>query len=152
MFDLVKATLQKYGLKVEFIVAQCYDGAATMSGIHNGVAAKFRQLNEMAIFVHCHAHKLNLALQDACKNDSSIRDCLDLISSLATFINDSAKRHALFKHLQDPKHATTLKQLCETRWASRSRALKAVKQSFPAIMTFLKVIFLLIEFLYRNPY
>jgi hypothetical protein len=43
-------------------IGQGYDGAATMSGSKNGVAARILRDYNTAVFVHCHNHKLNLLL------------------------------------------------------------------------------------------
>ena len=47
------------------MVAQSFDGAATMAGIKSGVAKRFIEKIPHAVFVHCYAHKLKISLQDA---------------------------------------------------------------------------------------
>jgi hypothetical protein len=42
--------------------AQGYEGAADMSGIHRGVQARIRERIPTALYVHCNAHVLNLAI------------------------------------------------------------------------------------------
>jgi hypothetical protein len=42
--------------------AQGYDGAASMSRIHRGVQARIRERIPTALYVHCNAHVLNLAI------------------------------------------------------------------------------------------
>ena len=37
------------------------DGAAVVTGCHNGLGVKLKQLNNILIQVHCVAHRLNLA-------------------------------------------------------------------------------------------
>ena len=49
-----------------YLVGQCYDGAANMSGWRNGLNVKIRALAFMALYVHCYAHQFNLCLVDAC--------------------------------------------------------------------------------------
>ena len=46
------------------MVSQGYDGAAVMSGCVSGVQKRIRDLVPQAIYVHCHAHCLNLVLVD----------------------------------------------------------------------------------------
>lgn len=140
IFELVKETLTKYGLKVELIVAQCYDGIAKMTQIHRDVAAQVKQLNGAAINVHFHAQEFNQVLQDACsRKDSSVRDCLGLVDTLATFINEASKRQSLYRHFQDPKTSALLKKLSEIRWNCRYTAFNSVKEHFPGILSILKV-------------
>ena len=47
-------------------VAQCFDGAAVMSGRCTGVQSRIRELCPKAIYVHCFAHRLNLVIVDCC--------------------------------------------------------------------------------------
>ena len=50
------------------LVAQGYDGASVMSGKHKGVAKVIKDKATFALYVHCHAHRLNLALVDTVKS------------------------------------------------------------------------------------
>ena len=68
-------TLSKYlflfmdGLELNyarFLVGQCYDGAASMSGWLTGLNMRIRAIALMALFVHCYAHQLNLYLVAGC--------------------------------------------------------------------------------------
>lgn len=40
---------------------QCYDGAANMAGVRNGVAKMFSDEESRPVFTHCYGHVLNLA-------------------------------------------------------------------------------------------
>ena len=44
------------------------DGAAVMTGRHNGLGVKLKQSNNILIQVHCHAHKIKLAALQASKD------------------------------------------------------------------------------------
>lgn len=50
------------------LVGQGYDGAAVMSGALSGVAKRVQEIAPSAEYVHCHAHRLNLVIVDACKS------------------------------------------------------------------------------------
>ncbi|XP_067031378.1 uncharacterized protein C17orf113-like [Acropora muricata] len=50
------------------IVGLGTDGAAVMTGRHNGLGVKLKQLNNILIQVHCVAHRLNLAASQASKD------------------------------------------------------------------------------------
>ena len=52
--------LKRDGLKIEDCRGQGYDNGANMAGKYNGVQARINGLNELAIFVPCAAHTLNL--------------------------------------------------------------------------------------------
>ena len=64
LFYLVLDKHQKLGLDISKLVGQCYDGAANMSGCEKGLASRVQEVSSLAIYVHCYAHLLNLALQD----------------------------------------------------------------------------------------
>ena len=58
-------TWSKLRLDPAKIVGLCFDGAANMSGIHRGLAAlMIERCSPQALYVQCHAHLLNLAIQD----------------------------------------------------------------------------------------
>ncbi len=58
------STLSLFNLDLSSVVSQGYDGAAVMSGCVSGVQTRIRELAPQAIYVHCHAHCLNLVLVD----------------------------------------------------------------------------------------
>ena len=123
------------------IVGQCYDGAANMSGISKGVAARFKSINKKALFVHCYAHKLNLALQDTCSKIIEVRNCIGTVNSIYSFIEASPKRHAIFEKLQIEQNQSrlTLKHLSDTRWSSRDKAFRAINENLAVIFDTLEV-------------
>ncbi len=106
------------------MVGQSYDGAAIMSGIKNGVATKFINMIKTAVYVHCHAHELNLALCDASMQIKDVSDVIDIIENILVFIRRSEKRYALFEHIKDNSKKERLKLLAATRWESRYASIK----------------------------
>ena len=141
LFALLTDTLLSLGLSLNQVRAQCYDGASNMRGRYSGLAARVQEVENRAIYIHCHAHQLNLALQSACCAVRDIRNALGTVSSLYTFLEGSAKRHAKLTEIQQASAtgsgnhpALTLKRLCETRWSSRYRSVHAVFSNFSAIL------------------
>ena len=59
-------TQQGYGPDIDHMRAQGHGGAANTAGIHGGVQAKIRHCVPDAVYVHCKAHSLNLAIEHAC--------------------------------------------------------------------------------------
>ena len=94
------------------------------------------------INIHCYCHLLNLSLQDSCTSDRLIGNTLGSVNALYDFLEASAKRHSKFEAVQKAintaKPPTTLKHLCETRWASRYRAVHAVKDLYDAVIKVLQ--------------
>lgn len=142
LFALLTDTLLSLGLSLNQVRAQCYDGASNMRGRYSGLAARVQEVENRAVYIHCHAHQLNLALQTACCAVKDIRNVLGTVSSLYNFLEGSAKRHAKLAEVQhssvtnsSSNHPViTLKRLCETRWSSRYRSVQAVLSNYSAIL------------------
>lgn len=138
-------TLEEYGIDVNNIRGQGYDGAANMAWKHRGIQARIRQRVPYANYTHCCVHPLNLAIVHACK-DSLIRNLIDTVQTIAFVFDYSAKRLLQFKESleldTDVKDAidrkTKLKTLCETRWFSRVDFLTTFLQCYDAIVAALR--------------
>ena len=139
LYNLLKSLIESFKLSLKCLVGQGYDGAATMSGNKSGVATRISKDFPVAMYVHCHNHKLNLALVDASSHYREIRDTLNTVENIYAFVERSAKRHAQFQHIQDSNKKVTLKKYCQTRWSSHLDALKAVVKTYTEIRTFLTV-------------
>nr|CAH7760531.1 unnamed protein product [Callosobruchus chinensis] len=115
------------GINSLYMVGQGYDGAAAMSGQFQGVQQHIREKNDLAIYVHCASHSLNLAISDACEI-SSIRNCFGSIGKKA--IDD----------LESETSATRLKQLRPTRWIQRHESVLVFLELQQAIINALESI------------
>ena len=83
----ILATLDNVGLPLAQCVGQAYDGASNMSGSRSGTAAIIAQQNPMAVYTHCKAHTLNLALMKSCKvvpqiSESLLFNCWFIVYSI----------------------------------------------------------------------
>ena len=141
LFELVNKIMNTLGLSIQNIVGQCYDGASNMKGEFKGLSSRIKVVNNKAIYIHCYAHQLNLALTHSCTNIKEVRNAIGNVNCIFSLIGASAKRSGIFREIQKDSNAeTTLKRLCETRWASRSRSFSAVLENFPVICAALKAI------------
>ena len=107
-----------------------------MSGACNGVKAKIMEQNPRAIYIHCHAHQLNLALVDSCKKLPSASDFFGLLEQLYVFMSSSVP-HSLFLKKQKELHFASeirLVKLSDTRWSCRHTSINAVKTTISAIV------------------
>lgn len=93
--DALLSVLLLWGLDMSCLVGQGYDGASVMSA-GNGVQGKVRAQYPKAIYIHCRAHVLNLAISSGCTSVPSIRDLFDDVGKLTWFMFGSAKRKELF--------------------------------------------------------
>lgn len=58
----IKDCLCRMSLPIELCRGQCYDGASVMAGAVAGVSSRIAADQPRAVYVHCLAHSLNLAL------------------------------------------------------------------------------------------
>ena len=92
MFNLAKDTIQSLNLDLKNIVGECYDGASNMCGIHGGLATLMKETSPLSIYVHCYAHRLNLALEGSLSLVQNLKNTLGTIQSLYNFIGGTAER------------------------------------------------------------
>lgn len=104
-------------LDCDFLYGQEYDGAANMAGRLKGAQTIIRSIHPKALYVHCAAHSLNLAVSSA-YNIQSIKNCLGIIEKYYCFFNFPKRNHELLEVINngdwEPK-VKTLKRLCMTR-------------------------------------
>ncbi|CAF4388677.1 unnamed protein product, partial [Rotaria magnacalcarata] len=120
------------------------DQTTVFSGIHNGVAAKFRALFNLAIlFIHCRAHALQLAVISAADSIPDICKSLSTLKSLVNFINRSSVRLTLFEDIQSIFRNNHIKliQPGDTRWFSNSLAVRSVVHSYQSLLATLENIY-----------
>ena len=115
------------------------DGAAVMTGIHNGVGAKLREDNPHLVQVHCVAHKLTLAAGQVCRDNSLFNEYQLILKNIYRYFNYSAVRYNELRALQDllksdeDMRQVTLKELACFRWLSLEAAVKAISDVYPAV-------------------
>ena len=130
LYELVKTAVSNLKLRLEDIVAECFDGAANMSGARKGLAVRMKECSPLSIYVHCHGHQLKLVLQDTITTIEPLQKALGVIQSLHNFLEESPKRHAIFKDIEvedeDEDVTMTIKSQSATRWSCRWAAVKAV--------------------------
>ena len=133
--------LTKNKIPLKYCVAQCYDGASVMSGRMNGVQARFRELCKTpCIYVHCHAHRLNLVLVDACAQVRCAGDVLGLLELIYVFISVSSLRHGKFISIQQNDNVKVLEMpmQSDTRWVCKLKAVSTFKNRLKQVMHLLK--------------
>lgn len=127
-FNTVTDQLKKIDIDLKYCRGQGYDGASVMSGHLNGLQTKIKNIVPEAVYVHCCAHNLNLALVDAASCSAEVKLFFGTLEKAYVFITGSFPRVNLFrkiqeKHSNDLEQILTLKKLSTTRWASHTRAV-----------------------------
>jgi hypothetical protein len=106
-----------------------------------GLATRLLAINEKAVFVHCHGHRLNLALCAAANKMKCVRDTISTVENVCVIVEQSAKRHALFQFIQNEKgRALALKLHRDTRWGSHSGSSLAISKTLSHVKTFLEIV------------
>ena len=135
--NVISEKAESFGLSWEYLVGQAYDGASTMSGCIAGVSTLIKEKAPTAVYVHCWAHKLNLALVAASQRVRDVFAFFDLLEALYVFISGTVPHDRFIgmqKILSPRTQPRELKKLSETRWSCRSSAIVAVKETFPSLL------------------
>jgi hypothetical protein len=126
--------LDENQLNLEKLRGQDYDGVASMSGVYSGVQARIALQQPKAVYVHCAAHNLNLALNDAVSDVTEVRNFIGHVEQIYVFFGHSICRWNLLSTQYESGSNVTLKRLCPTRWSSRYDCLVAIRFRFVDIL------------------
>ncbi|KAL5756912.1 hypothetical protein ACOSP7_021325 [Xanthoceras sorbifolium] len=127
--------LARYNLSVENLRGQGYDGASNMRGEWNDLQVLFLKDCLSAYYIHCFAHRLQLALIAVAREVHDIRLFCSKLNSILNFMSASFKRHSELKSIREVEikdlialgelvTATGANQICTlqrpgaTRWSS----------------------------------
>ncbi|KAK4564437.1 hypothetical protein RGQ29_006478 [Quercus rubra] len=94
------AVLSRYNLHIENIRGQGYDGASNMRGEWNGLQALFLKDCPYAYYVHCMAHRLQLALVTASREVKDVHQFFDHLVNIINIVVGSSKRSDELQHAQ----------------------------------------------------
>ena len=132
MTDIVKGKLVAFGS----------DGAAVMTGVHNGVVARVRrQLQPLMIGIHCLAHRLELAFKNVTKNDRLAGNLDRLLLNLYLFYHNSNLNRANLRNAFKANGESPLvpTRVGGTRWIPHTdRALDHLIRGYKSIITHLE--------------
>lgn len=108
-----------------------------MSGKFSGVQASFRNLTgSPCIYVHCHAHRVNLVLVDTCSSVTAAGDLFGLLEAIHNFVTVSSIRHEKFVDIQKDRHEKVMELplLSDTRWVCKLKAVTTFKNRFQSVV------------------
>ncbi|XP_077862484.1 zinc finger protein 862-like, partial [Saccoglossus kowalevskii] len=110
-------------------------------GKKTGVVTKIKDVVPSSISIHCVAHKLELAILDACKTVKQISDFEATLKGIFHFYHYSPKRRRELKEIAnifetDLAHFSSVKQV---RWlASKERAVKSLAVNIVTVVKHLE--------------
>jgi len=128
----VFAVLRKVGFDTDWIVGQCYDGAGNMRGRYAGLATLIQKDCSKAIYIWCHAHRINLVMNSVMSCCTHIKNTLGILEELHSFMNGH-RRNAVFQEAQEGKKMQ-LKRVSTTRWNSTEAAVDTVMSRYTEIL------------------
>lgn len=117
-------------IDVSNLRGQGYDGASNMSGHLKGTQACIAKDHPTALYVHCAAHNLNLAISSA-SGIPPIRNCMGTIEKVYTFFNTPIRQQVLQHQVQllfPESRRDRMKQMCPTRWIQRHDSVMVMVQ------------------------
>ena len=122
LYDQIVGVLTKIGLSFEWIVGQSYDGAGNVSGKHSGLQSRIQLVADKALYVWCHAHRLNLVVESVLSSSTEICGALGILQELYNFFAGYKKHDVLTKAQQnhDERYLRTLKRVSDTTRSWRS--------------------------------
>ncbi|XP_059441896.1 uncharacterized protein LOC132174221 [Corylus avellana] len=100
--DKISDVLSQNCLDIQSIRGQGYDGASNMCGEWKGLQALFFNECSCASYVHCFAHRLQLALVTASREAIVVHDFFSNLNFIINVVSASCKRH---RDLQDAQKA-----------------------------------------------
>ena len=108
------------GIDWKKYVGVCTDGAASMTGIHNGVVKQILDKAENAKWTHCFLHRQNLASRQM---SPELHKVLSIAVKTMNYIKKNALHSRCFAALCDRLDSDHLQLLyhCEVRWLSKGR-------------------------------
>ncbi|CAN1121573.1 Zinc finger MYM-type protein 1, partial [Linum perenne] len=157
LYSSICLTLSSYKFAIQNIRGQGYDGVSNMRGEWNGLKALFLKDHPQAYYVHCMAHRLQLALMAAAKEVNSVHEFFLNLSLIVNAVTGSCKRHDEFKAAQANEIAnklaldelesgtgsnqiSTLPRACDTRWSSHLNSISSLIRLYDPTYTVLEYI------------
>jgi len=90
--------LKMDNIDIKYCRAQCYDNGRNMAGKYKGVQARITALNELACFVPCSAHSLNLVGVHAASASPKMISFFGIVQNLFVFFSSSPERWDLIMY------------------------------------------------------
>ena len=97
LFTVLSQCLEDLSIDIMNCRGQGYDGASAVSSVKKGLSGRVLEVNEKALYTHCHSHRLNLAVSAACSIQCVSNVMLHTGMEVSFFLNYSAVRQAIFE-------------------------------------------------------
>ena len=140
--EVLVKQLEELGLDTASCVSLAGDGASNISGHEKGLAVRFKEFAPLCVYVHCYAHRLNLAIKDLLSSIQLLRNVLGTVQEIYNFLEGSPKRSEIFKsaEVEDEDTVTKLKNQGATRWGAKGDSVIAVSKELKRVVKALDII------------
>lgn len=142
MAETLLKSLDDCGIDTIYLRGQGFDGAAAMSGVFKGAQAFISKKHPKALYVHCAAHCLNLAISNSTEV-SAIRNCFGTIQKIWDFFNTPKRQAVLQEKISEmipESNKLKLKKICPTRWVERHESVMVMVELLHAVIAALEKI------------
>jgi len=122
------------------LIGVCTDGESANTGVQNGcIAILKRSCKQLAVAVHCCAHKTNLVMVDAAKHLSILRGVDVVLSKVHGMFNRRTGKFRVWEKFCAKNHIRKVRfpGFNATRWFSRAEGVFTLVQNLPALVVFL---------------
>ncbi|XP_025196209.1 zinc finger MYM-type protein 1-like [Melanaphis sacchari] len=153
---LIKS-LENFGINIQYLRGQGYDGAASMSGRFNGVQSIIKKQYKTAVYVHCSAHVLNLVICSSCEM-ACIRNAMGVIETVYNFMNTPKrqcvlqKKHESIRTFIDLQEAIVSSLEIMAGWVDKETSSKATQLLFSLSDTTFNVSLMVIDEVFKHSY
>lgn len=132
--------LERHGLSCEKLkgklIGLASDGASTMTGVHHGLGQLMKGDFPSLFTIHCQAHRLELAVNQAVRSVNSISHFQMFVDSLYSLYSRSPKNQRELEAAASDVGVELLRvgRMFDVRWVFSSfQAVKALWRDFPAL-------------------
>ncbi|XP_016073624.1 PREDICTED: zinc finger MYM-type protein 1 isoform X2 [Miniopterus natalensis] len=133
--------LQQIGVDLNKIRGQAYESITNLREKFNKSAAEFKKEEPRALYIHCYAHFLDLAVIRFCKEVKELRSALNTLNSLFNTIHMSGEMSANFQKVcKLSQNKTCKKHLSQSCWTLHDHTLLSVIEGLPEIIETLEVL------------
>ena len=135
MFDRLMQFIDTHGIDIQHCRGQSYDNASAMSGRYNGLQAKVAAKNNLAAWIPCAGHSLNLVGKAAAECCTATVSFFDILECVYVFFTASTLRYEVLgnAHKSADRSVCVHKRIDGTRWSCRADASKTFVQGYTKI-------------------
>jgi hypothetical protein len=126
-----------YGLSMDRLRGQGYDGASNMRGEFHGLQRRILDESPYAFYIHCFAHQLQLVVVSVAKCCASVFDLFQTCNLIVNSVNASCKRR---DQLAQQHHEKLMWDARDTRWGSHHKTLCRIVLRWDAILEVLEIV------------